>query len=134
MDRENLMNKPEMFTNELYETTYNLAESLGQSEAILRFAKANQISADDQNAQQLIAEATALKQTLYAKDASREEMRKKFPRFQELQNQIAENPVLQEQSEAQEMAINFLRELNLEISQLLGFDFASLTRRQDASC
>lgn len=134
MDSAHRIKKPEMFTEELFDATSDFANSLSQSEAMLRFNHANQTLMHDQNAQELLNEAAELKQTLYANDASREEMRDKFPRFQELQNQIATNPVLQEQYHAQDLAINFLREINQEISQLLGTDFASLTRRPDAGC
>lgn len=134
MDRVKRMNETEMFTGELVEATEALVESLAKSEAILRFTKANQALENDQDAQQMVQEATDLKQKLYAKDASGDFMRDKFPRFRELQDQITSNPVLEEQSQAQEMAINFLREINQEISQLLGIDFGSLTRRPDASC
>lgn len=132
VDRKHKINKPDMFTDELLEATSDFAESLGNSEMVLRFAKANQMLADDQNAQELLTEAAELKQKLYA--PSREEMRELFPRLQELQKLMATNPVLQEQPQAQELAINFLREINQEVSQLLGIDFASLTRRSGASC
>ena len=33
-----------------------------------------------------------------------------------------------------ELAVAFLREVNQEISQLLGIDFASLTRRSGGCC
>ncbi|MDW7755945.1 MAG: YlbF family regulator, partial [Brevefilum sp.] len=122
MDREFRINKPDIFTVELFEGTSDLAESLAQSEAIMRFTKSNQALTNDQDAQQLVQEANELHQKLYAKDASSDFMREKFPRYRELHNQIASNPVLQEQSEAQEIAINFLREINQEISQLLGVE------------
>ncbi|MBW6465903.1 MAG: YlbF family regulator [Brevefilum sp.] len=134
MDREFRNNKPDMFTVELFDATSDLAESLAHSEVIMRFTNSNQVLINDQDAQRLVQEANELHQKLYAKDASRDFMRENFPRYRELQNQIASNPVLQEQSEAQEMAINFLREVNQEISQLLGIDFGSLTRRPDATC
>lgn len=123
-----------MFTDELFDATISLAENLEQSEPITRFRQATQLLKDDQSAQELVNEATTLKQKIYAKDASREEMQKNFPRLRELNNQIARNPMIQEQSQSQEMAINFLREINQEISQLLGFDFGSMTKREGASC
>lgn len=134
MDKDQMINKPDMFTDELFEATSDLAESLRQSETVLRFTKANQALTNNQQAQQLLDEAADLQQKIYAKDASREFMKENFPRLRELQNQIATSPVLQEQYQAQEMAIQFLREINQEISQLLGIDFASLTRRPEASC
>jgi cell fate (sporulation/competence/biofilm development) regulator YlbF (YheA/YmcA/DUF963 family) len=132
--RENMKNKPEMFTDELFDATIALAENLEQSEPITRFRKATQLLENDHNAQELVNEATKLKQIVYAKDATREEMQKNFPRLREINNQIARNPMVQEQSQSQEMAIEFLREINQEISQLLGFDFGSMTKRQGASC
>lgn len=134
MVRDNKMKKPKMFTDELFDATISLAESLEQSEPITRFRQATQLLQDDLDAQQLVSEAAKLKQIIYAKDASREEMQKNFPRLREINNQIARNPMIQEKSQAQEMAIEFLREINQEISQLLGFDFGSMTKRAGASC
>lgn len=134
MVRNNIMKKPEMFTDELFDATIALAENLEQSEPITRFRQATQLLQDDQDAQQLVSEAAELKQIIYAKDASREVMQENFPRLREINNQIARNPMIQEQNQSQEMAIEFLREINQEISTLLGFDFGSMTKRQGASC
>lgn len=134
MVRDNMMKKPEMFTDELFDATIALAENLEQSEPVTRFRQAAKLLQDDQDAQQLVSEAAKLKQIIYSKDASREEMQKNFPRLREINNQITRNPMIQEQSQSQEMAIEFLREINQEISTLLGFDFGSMTKRQGASC
>ena len=50
-----------------------------------------------------------------------------------LQVSVAENQAIQTYLASQEAAKAFLREVNQEISQLMGIDFASLTRRS-SSC
>jgi cell fate (sporulation/competence/biofilm development) regulator YlbF (YheA/YmcA/DUF963 family) len=46
-----------------------------------------------------------------------------------LQTQAQENDVISGYANAQQDVIKFLREINDEINQLLGFDFASFTKR-----
>jgi len=46
-----------------------------------------------------------------------------------LQMEVQATPVIMEYSQAQTNAVNLLREVNREISELVGVDFASLARR-----
>jgi cell fate (sporulation/competence/biofilm development) regulator YlbF (YheA/YmcA/DUF963 family) len=46
-----------------------------------------------------------------------------------VQTQVMANPVIMAFSQSQGDAVNFLREVNLEISQTLGVDFARLAKQ-----
>lgn len=123
-----------LFTKELLEATFNLAESLAQAEAIVRFISANQALNNDQNTLELINVATELQHKIYNGQSSGEDFDADLNRLRDCQSQISTNTVIQEQSNARETAVAFLREINQEISQLLGMDFASLTTRSGSCC
>ena len=135
MDREMVLEKnTDKFSPELYVAVSDLAESLERSEDIFRYAEANQKLIMDQSALQLINEANALQRKVYGGNSYGDELTADLTRLHELQNLIATNDIIEEQAIARETAVAFLREINQKISQLLGFDFASLTRRPGAGC
>lgn len=135
MDRDTEMKEKEtLFTPDLYAAICNLAENLGQAEAMLDFQRANTKLMSDQITLQLIKDAGELQQKVYTGNLSGADFEGHLNHLRELQSQISTNEVIQEQSFARETATSFLREINQEISQLLGVDFASLTRRPGAGC
>ena len=124
----------ESFTPELRVASFDLAESLALSEAILGYTQAHQILMKDKQALQLIDEVNHLQRTVYTGGSSGENLEDDIIRLRELQELISENTAIQEQAIARETAVALLREVNQEISQLLGIDFASLAMRPGASC
>jgi cell fate (sporulation/competence/biofilm development) regulator YlbF (YheA/YmcA/DUF963 family) len=50
-------------------------------------------------------------------------------RLRTLQAEVKQNQTIMEYARTQQAAINYLREINQEISQLLGLDFAALARQ-----
>jgi cell fate (sporulation/competence/biofilm development) regulator YlbF (YheA/YmcA/DUF963 family) len=46
-----------------------------------------------------------------------------------VQTQVQANPAIIAYAQSQQDAVNFLREINQEISQLLGVDFATLAKQ-----
>jgi len=120
--------------NTLLEATSNLAENLAQSEPFLRFKEATRKLQDDKAATALLVEFTELQQKFRSNQHSYVISENDIKRLRELQDMIGTNDVIQEQGLAQETAIAFLREVNQEISNLLGVDFASLTRRSSGCC
>jgi cell fate (sporulation/competence/biofilm development) regulator YlbF (YheA/YmcA/DUF963 family) len=124
----------DLFTKELLEATFDLAESLAEAEAIVHFISANQALNNDQNTLELINAATDLQRKLYDGESSGDDLNNDLNRLRDYQSQISSNAVIQEQSIARETAVAFLREINQEISQLLGMDFAALARRPGAGC
>ena len=126
--------KLELVTGNLREAVYGLAMNLSQSEPILQFRKTSDLLEDDKEALRLMEEATELQQKLYAEQYTGNYTEEDVIALRVLRNQIAMNKIIQEQAEARQMAVEFLREINMEISNLLGFDFGSLTRRPGSGC
>jgi cell fate (sporulation/competence/biofilm development) regulator YlbF (YheA/YmcA/DUF963 family) len=89
---------------------------------------------NDQNSLEMINAATDLQRKLYDGQSSGDDLNNDLNRLRDYQSQISSNAVIQEQSIARETAVAFLREINQEISQLLGMDFAALARRPGAGC
>ena len=118
----------------LLEATSALAEHLLQSEPFLRFQEADHILHADHEAMRLLTEFAGLQKTIHAQQHHGTITNSEIKRLRELQNLIGANDTIQEHEKAQELAINFLREVNQEISSLLGIDFASLTRRSSGCC
>lgn len=88
----------------------------------------------DKQSVKLLTEASELQQKLYTEQCSGDVSKEKISQLRNFRNQVATNETIQNQVIAREEAVAFLREINAEISNLLGFDFASLTRRPGSGC
>ena len=118
----------------LLEATSVLAENLVQSEPFLCLQEADRKLHVDREAMRLLTEFAELQQKIRAQQHSGAISESDIKRMRELQSAVGTNDVIQEHGLAQETAIAFLREVNQEISNLLGVDFASLTRRSGGCC
>ena len=118
----------------MLEATSALAENLAQSEPILRFRAAEGKLKADPEALKLLAELSELQQKIRTQQLASEISEIEIKRLRALQNVIGINETIQDYGLTQELAASFLREVNQEISQLLGIDFASLTRRSGGCC
>ena len=118
----------------LLEATSVLAENLVQSEPFLRFQEADRKLHADPEAMRLLTEFAELQQKIRAQHDSGAITESGIKRLRELQKIISTNDAIQDHDMTQELAISFLREVNQEISNLLGVDFASLTRRSGGCC
>ena len=118
----------------MLEATSSLAENLVQSEPFLRLQVADRRLHADQEAMHLLAEFAELQQKIRAQHDSGAMTESDIQRLRELQRIISTNDAIQDHNMAQELAIAFVREVNQEISNLLGVDFASLTRRAGGCC
>jgi len=133
-------NKTQIIPNEvdiptsMLEATSNLAENLLQSEPFLRYKAAERKLQKDSEAQQLLTDLSEMQQKIRELQYTGVISETDLKRLRALQNAEGTNDVIQEYGLAQELAITLLREVNQEISNLLGIDFASLTRRSGGCC
>ncbi len=121
-------------SNDMLEATYSLADNLMQSEPFLQYQQADRKLHADQEAMRLLEEFSELQQKIRAQQHSVGIAEGDIKRLRELQSAIGANKIYQEQAYAQQMAVALLQEVNEEISNLLGVDFASLTRRSGGCC
>jgi cell fate (sporulation/competence/biofilm development) regulator YlbF (YheA/YmcA/DUF963 family) len=113
----------------LYEATDNLIQNLLAAEAFLTYQQ-SQVRLDaSPEALDLLKRLSAAQADVRRKQGSHSVTPANISELRTLQVQVTANPVISEYVNAQQGAVDFLREINDEISQLLGMDFASLARK-----
>jgi len=123
-----------LLSTKMLDATTNLASNLAQSEVVLNFRTAETELQTDKEAQSLLTELSELQQKARSQQFSGSFSEGDIKRLRTLQNSFGSNESIQDYQIRNELAVNFLREVNLEISQVLGLDFAALTRRSSGSC
>ncbi len=123
-----------MSTSIMVEVTTRLAENLAQSEQFLRYRAAEERLNADPKANKLLKGLSGLQQQIRQNQYRNAVTEKDVRDLRELQNAVAANETIQEYQSAQEQAVLFLREVNQEISRLIGIDFASLARHSSGCC
>ena len=118
----------------MLEAASSLAGNLAQSEPVLRLKAAERKLQADQEAMKLLADLSELQQKIRKIQYSGAVPESDLTQLRALQNAAGTNETIQDHLLAQELAVAFLRELNQEISSLLGVDFASLARRSSGCC
>ncbi len=118
----------------ILEATTSLAENLAQSEPFLRYKAATSRLEADAQAIQLLEDLSTLQQQIRKSQYSGAVSEKDIARLRALQTAMGASETIQDYQLTQELAAAFLREVNQEISNLIGIDFASLTRRAGGCC
>jgi cell fate (sporulation/competence/biofilm development) regulator YlbF (YheA/YmcA/DUF963 family) len=113
----------------MQEATDALISNLLASEAFVRYHQSQTLLDRDSKAQALLNQLSQAQTDLRKKQAESSLSKDEIDSLRALQVQARENVVIQGYSDAQQEVIKFLREINDEINQLLGIDFASLTKR-----
>ena len=114
---------------ELYEATDSLIQNLLASEAFLTYQQSQMRLDASPEALDLLKRLSAVQADVRRKQGSHSVTPANIAELRTLQAQVTVNPVISEYVQAQQGAVDFLREINDEISQLLGMDFASLARQ-----
>lgn len=124
------MNNPELIlSEELLAATEALSESLLAAEPFLRYHRAQtQFSADEQ-ARRLLEQVSNLQSKMRAAQTTGKVDEGDLKKLRVVQEEVRKNRLIMEYAQAQQNAISYLREINQEISELLGMDFAVLARQ-----
>lgn len=118
----------------LLEATSSLSENLMQSQVFQRYRAADGRLHADPEAMQLLTDLADAQQKIRQQQYSGAISQVDLQQLRVLQVAVKANETIQDHAMCQEIAKSFLREVNQEISSLLGFDFASLARRSDGCC
>jgi len=121
-------------TNTLLEAASDLAKDIARSKPFLQFQEADRKLHEDSEAMHLLTKFSELQQKILAQHNAGAISEGDISWLRELQRAIGADDTIQEQNQARENAASFLREVNVEISKMLGIDFASLTRRSGGCC
>lgn len=117
---------------QLQEATQSLIDNLLASEAFVRYQNAHAQFNVDQEAHGLMDQLAKAQARLRQKQSSGGVGQAEIDSLSLLQQRVQRNPVIMAYAQSQEEAVNFLREINGEISQLLGINFATFANH--ATC
>ena len=121
-----------VLTPSMQEATEALIGNLVASQAFIRYQQAHTRLNDDLQAHTLLDQLPHAQAELRKKQADNNVTQGEIEFLRTLQAQVQHNKTIMTYAQAQQEAVNFLREINTEISQLLGIDFASFANH--ATC
>lgn len=110
---------------QLQEATQTLIDSLLASEPFQNFQQASTRLKQDSEAHALLERLSHSQARLRQKQADGSLNQGEIDSLRTLQQRVQRNPIIMDYAKSQQEAINFLREINQEISELLGVNFAS---------
>lgn len=114
--------------------TETLAENLACSEPIVAFQEARRCLDADQQAQGLLRQLSQLQSEIRNAQVSGKVRQADIEYLRTLQRQAQSNPSISLFVSTQQAAVAHLREINQEISTLLGVNFAELARQTGGCC
>jgi cell fate (sporulation/competence/biofilm development) regulator YlbF (YheA/YmcA/DUF963 family) len=117
---------------ELQEATQSFIENLLASEAFMHYQDARKLMSEDEEARTLMERLSNAQATVRQKQASGNVGQAEVDSLRLIQQRALRNQVILDYAQSQQEAVDFLREINGEISQLLGIDFASFANH--ATC
>jgi len=116
---------------ELDKATDGLIQNLLASEPFQAYQKARVQYKSDQQAHALIGRLSTLQTELRRQQTNGRVAEADIKELGTVQAEVQSNSTLLSYSTTQQAAANFLREVNQDISQLLGVDFASLAKQSN---
>lgn len=116
----------------MQEATNALIGNLLASEAFVRFQQALTCLNGDRQAHALLEQLSQTQTSLREKQVNGIVTQADVDGLRAIQEQVQRNNIIMDYAHTQQNAVNFLREINDEISQLLGINFASFANR--ATC
>ena len=127
MTNANLFQLPHLMA-----ATQALTDNLFAAEPIVTYHQANARFKTDLQARDLVQHLSQAQADLRRKQASGGVTQTEVDQLRQLQSAAHANRVVIDYAQTQQAAVNYLRTINQEISQLIGVDFASLA--QKSSC
>ena len=109
----------------LKEAASALTDNLLASDPFIRYQRAQARLNENHQARALLEQLSQTQASLRKKQASGSVTQAEVDELRAIQEQVQRTTVIMDYAEAQQQAVNFLREINSEISQLLGINFAS---------
>jgi len=123
------MTKSDNFPPELYVATEGLIQNLLASEPFLAYQQSRAQYKSDAQAHGLIERLSALQAEFRRMQNYGSVTQADIEELGAVQAEVQSNATLITHASTQQDAVNFLREINQEISQLLGVDFAILAKQ-----
>jgi cell fate (sporulation/competence/biofilm development) regulator YlbF (YheA/YmcA/DUF963 family) len=121
-----------ILSSSMHEATDALIGNLLASETFVRYQQAHARLNEDHQARILLEQLSQAQADLRKKQANSGVTQAEIDALRTLQEQVQHNKVIMIYAQTQQEAVNLLREINNEISQLLGINFASFANH--ATC
>ena len=118
----------------ILDASKKLARAIGESSQYHRYERSNKSLQADQKAKQLLSKFQQEQQNLQMMQSWGGASLKDFEQFEKLQKQLFSDPTLKEYFGSQEELVLMLKELDVFLSEKLGFDFANLTKPAGGCC
>jgi cell fate (sporulation/competence/biofilm development) regulator YlbF (YheA/YmcA/DUF963 family) len=109
----------------------NLAERINFSEPVNNYQIALERFTQDMAAHKIMEDLSDLQKDIRQKQNKNQITSQDLEKLRLLQTKAQENEVINSYAHSQQEAIGKLREINAEISNLLGIDFASLAKKSN---
>ena len=109
-----------------------LIGNLLASGAFIRYQQAHTCLNEDRQARALLEQLSQTQNSLREKQANGGVTQADVDALRAIQEQVQRNHVVMDYAHTQQNAVNLLREINVEISQLLGINFATFANH--ATC
>lgn len=119
---------------QVLDVSRKLARAIYESAPFRKYEETTERLRADKEAQRILSEFRKAQQNLQMMQSWGGATEKDFKQFEKLQVQLFSNPTLKEYFKAQEDLVTKLKELNVFISEKLGFDFANLTKPAGGCC
>jgi len=113
----------------LQEAVEVLSENLLAAEPFVLYDRAQIRLNADRQAKSLLEQLSTLQAKIRSGQINGGVTQKDIDQLRTLQGEVQENQTIMEYARAQQTATDYVREINQEISQLVGMDFASLARQ-----
>jgi len=113
----------------IQEATNVFISNLLASEAFICYHQSQTLLDHDSKAQALLNQLSQAQAEMRKKQTVNSLTKDEIGSLRALQTQVQANDVIKGYANSQQNVIEFLREINDEINQLLGIDFASFTKR-----
>lgn len=123
------MNKTVTLSPELYQTADSLIQNLLASEPFLVYQQSQAQMNSDSQARTLMKKLSTLQTELRRKQSSNSVTQSDIDELRTVQAQVQAKATITAYAQSEQDAVNFLREINQEISQLLGVDFVALVKQ-----
>ncbi len=111
-----------------------LAQSLLESDLLVQYQRAKEALEQDLGAKRLLDAFASTQREMRQRQTRNLVTQESIDQLRSLQRQVQANAVIMAYVQTQQAAINYLREVNQEISQWIGVDFATLARRRSGCC
>jgi cell fate (sporulation/competence/biofilm development) regulator YlbF (YheA/YmcA/DUF963 family) len=117
---------------ELQEATTALADSLLASEAFGKYHAAQELLNNDKQAHALLEELSKVQANFRLRQSDGAISQADVATLKGIQDKVRNNEVIMHYAQSQQAMLSFLKEINADINQLLGINFASFANH--ATC